>query len=298
MMPSTLHPRIRTTPAASPAVPRWADALLAHGETRVVDGCSLRRTQGLAMSSTVIESTLDLDGSTLRRAVANAYRRLFAALDASDARHVVRAWNFVPDILGTMDDGGDRYMSFNAGRYDAMIARFGNAALAASVPAATGIGHAGADLPIHLLACATPGEAVENPRQTPAYRYSPRYGPLPPCFARATHATLPIGPRLLVAGTAAIRGEATRFASDFDAQLHLTLENLRALLAADGGGDAIERFESLRAYVPPMADVDAVRRLLPDGILEIVPVSALCRADLLVEIEGVARTVNPSLESR
>ena len=31
---------------------------------------------------------------------------------------------------------------------------------------------------------------MENPRQTPSYRYSERYGPSPPCFARATLAAL------------------------------------------------------------------------------------------------------------
>ena len=32
---------------------------------------------------------------------------------------------------------------------------------------------------------------VENPRQIPAFRYSKRYGPIPPCFARATRIKTP-----------------------------------------------------------------------------------------------------------
>ena len=42
------------------------------------------------------------------------------------------------------------------------------------------------DLMIDALSAASPGIAVENPRQIPSYRYARRYGPRPPCFARAT----------------------------------------------------------------------------------------------------------------
>ena len=38
----------------------------------------------------------------------------------------------------------------------------------------------------HQTQNSAPGVAIENPRQTPSYHYSRRYGPRPPCFARAT----------------------------------------------------------------------------------------------------------------
>ena len=281
------HPLAHAQPAASLLVPAWVISLFAGAIEHRRAECDVQTIGGAWIASTTIAAAAGLSATQLRAAVGDAYARLF---DAIGAAHVVRAWNFVPDILAPMSDGGDRYMSFNAGRHDAFTARFGAAGLASSAPAATGVGHAGGALSIHVLATAAAGRSIDNPRQTPAHRYSPRFGPLPPCFARATRVVLPAGPRLLVAGTAAIRGEATRFANDFDAQLRLTIDNLLAVLPRDECDRAptLDRFESLRVYAPPMADLDAVERVLPRGVVEIEPVAALCRADLLIEIEGVA----------
>src|SRR5207245_413528 len=64
---------------------------------------------------------------------------------------------------------------------------FGSAeAIRRRVPAASGVGHGGEDLVLHALAVAEAGQAVDNPNQVPAYHYSTRYGPVPPCFAQAT----------------------------------------------------------------------------------------------------------------
>src|SRR5690606_27411235 len=97
--------------------------------------------------------------------------------------HPVRFWNFVPDITGSCEDALFRYMRFNDGRYSAMhpwMLRRGH-----SVPA-TAVGNpSGDDLVVHCLAQAEGGVPLENPRQTPAFEYSPRYVPRPPVFARA-----------------------------------------------------------------------------------------------------------------
>lgn len=283
---SARRPQTSPQPFASPiAPPPWALSLVDGGDVSVAYGCVVLSSLGVSLATTAVADALALDADSLRAVVADAYKRLFAAADARNTPHVVRAWNFVPDLLAPFGEAGDRYMSFNAGRHAAMVERFGDA-LPQQVPSASGVGHASRDLSIHLLALDVPGVAIENPRQTPAYRYSARYGAIPPCFARATRVALPAGERLLVAGTAAIRGETTRHVGDLAAQLAMTLDNLRAV--AGSSDDTLGRFESLRAYVPPMADADVVRRSLPAGA-EVVAVPALCRADLLVEIEGVAR---------
>lgn len=293
MTEQTHHPRSRPVPgtAALPDVPSWALASVgATARRTLASGCTLRVGDGAAIASTIVRAAASLDADALRVAVADAYGRLFAALDSTPAAAVVRVWNFVPGILAPLGDVGcDRYMSFNAGRHDAMARRYGDQ-LQRLVPAASAVGHDGTDLTIHALALPRPGVAIENPRQTPAYRYSARFGPLPPCFARATLAELPGGTRLLVSGTAAIRGEMTWHADDFAGQLALTLDNLRGVVASAGtmAADPLDRFESLRAYHPPTADLRAVRRSMTSLRVELVPVADLCRPDLLIEIEGVA----------
>ncbi len=139
---------------------------------------------------------------------------------------------------------------------------------------------------------------MENPRQVPAYKYSRRYGPRPPCFARATRLAQPIDGAwwLLVAGTASIRGELTVHVGDVDAQTVETLDNLDALLAAAEARRATSaaraRWRSLRVYVVRPDDLAVVRdrieaRYGPVPDIEFTQ-AELCRSDLLVEIEGIA----------
>ena len=247
-----------------------------------------RATRERSSDATLIQASIEhatrLDENALRAAVREAYR---GAFETAGERHVVRAWNVVPGICDPLGDG-ERYFAFNAGRHDAMAERFGDA-LPARAPAASGVGSAGDALTIALLATGEPGVAVENPRQVPACRYSARFGPLPPCFVRAMRATINGQSKLLVSGTASIVGEESR-AGDTAAQLAVTLDNLRAL--AD-----LSRFEHVRVYLPTstIADDglrDATRAAFGSADVEFVE-AALCRRELLVEIEGVADGSEP-----
>lgn len=235
----------------------------------------------------------DVDGLAPPRfedAARAAYAPLLAAQPGS--MRLIRVWNFVPAINQALAPQFDRYMNFNAGRRAAFAdARWADG----SYPASTGVGHAGRDLVVHGLFAPWPCEPVENPRQVPAWRYSRRYGPASPSFARAARIDRGGRTMVIVAGTASIVGEDSAHASSLDGQLDETLRNLRALLTAalgDGQVDPLAHLSSLRAYVPRSEDVGVVAgRLAGDGALracerEIV-CAPLCRRELLVEIEGV-----------
>jgi enamine deaminase RidA (YjgF/YER057c/UK114 family) len=163
------------------------------------------------------------------------------------------------------------------------------------VATASGIGYGGDDLVIHCLAAASPGTPVENPRQVPAYLYSRRFGPTPPCFARATVTELEGRRLLLVAGTASIRGEESVHIGDLEAQTQETLINLRSVIAKASGGDersALDLLREVRVYHPRLADGPALKDLSERAFLNVAEVELLradlCRSELLVEIEGVA----------
>lgn len=241
--------------------------------------------------SVVVRDAEALDPARFEAAARAAYAMLLDG-PAGSATWLVRAWNFVPAIDRALGPQLDRYMNFNAGRRAAFA---GHGWAEGTYPASTGVGHAGSDLVVHGLFAPWPCEPVENPRQVPAWRYSRRYGPASPTFARA--AVLDRGGRaiVLVAGTASVVGEDSAHRASLEGQIDETLRNLRALLAAalgDGACDPLARLSSLRAYVPRCADVDAVaERLATEHALhacdrEIV-CAPLCRRDLLVEIEGV-----------
>lgn len=259
---------------------------------------------GLFLASYCLSGALHLEESAFERACYQLYRHLADELAVRSARYPVRLWNFIPGILEPLGDLEHRYMVFNAGRFRALRDWLGADAMPSQVATASGVGHFGEDLWLHCLASDRPGQPVENPRQTPAYNYSAKYGPLPPCFARATRWTLDDEPPwLLVGGTASVRGEESCHEEDLRRQLDETLYNLAAVVRAGHGNvcpslspedvrDALRRYQELRIYIvePEMeaAITEKLRYVLPlETELEFVH-AELCRPELLVEIEGIA----------
>lgn len=251
--------------------------------------------EGFSVASVRIADARCLGRAELHEATSRAYRRIEAELRERGTSHPVRLWNYIPGIHQPMGDGLDRYMVFNAGRYEALSAWFGGKqTFDTRVASASGVGHRGRDLVIHCLASDRPGRAVDNPRQVAPYRYSHKYGPLPPCFARATVIEPDGGPLVLVGGTASIVGEASVHLDDLPGQTEETLTNLAVFAPLD-------RYRDLRVYYPDPARLDELRSLLEEafpgagsaGGIEWVRAD-LCRAELLVEIEGVA-ALDPAL---
>lgn len=213
---------------------------------------------------------------------ARLYARAYAETAADGYRHVLRTWNFIRDInAGTGD--AETYKRFCTGRARGLRGRSDH-------PAATAIGsHAPAPaLVVSLLASKTPGLPVENPRQVSAFRYPRRYGPTRPGFSRGL--VVPDAKLLLASGTASITGHETRWAGDPVAQIGECVTNLRALLETAGGVFG-RSAPVLRVYVRHADDYPAMREALAPQLPDDAAVSYLhgdiCRADLLVEIEGV-----------
>lgn len=228
-----------------------------------------------------------LDGHALERETARIYQALLAR--AAD-RHVVRIWNFVPAILADGGDGLNRYMRFNAGRHRAFTRHFGGTAqFDRLLPAASGVGHAGNDLMVFALLSQRAGTSIANPRQRAPHRYSREFGPLPPCFARATL----VGDLLLIGGTASVRDEHTVHHGDLNNQLRETFENLAALVhTAFPGENPADCFQALRVYHPRQSDRTIIQSAVRAQFARASQIdfvqADLCRDDLLVEIEGIA----------
>ena len=293
----------RATPSAPDWVGPWTDGHASlHTTHHHDDGLrtSVRVLHGPRFSHVTVRAhdVHHLPDLQLQHATTHAYRRVRQALEEGKALHPVRFWNFIPGIGDPAGAGLDRYMVFNAGRYAAFADWFHASdrnQLAPRIATATGVGHDGADLVMHCLGDRLPGLGVENPRQCAAYHYSQDYGPLPPCFARATlvqaddHTPRA---RVIVGGTASIVGEKSVHLGDVPAQTHETLDNIDALLHAAGAA-GLDDLHHVRIYHVHLQDRNTIRRLvnqrLPHLVDRLEMVHApLCRPDLDVEIEGLA----------
>ena len=293
----------RTLPAPLPfdlAAPEWVGELVSGGRRVLLPrewplSLVVTDAERFSLITARVARATELDDADFERCASGVYGALAEAIGSRRGRHPVRFWNHIPDIRRTGGEGLDRYMVFNAGRFAACARWFGSPdAFDRLLPTASAVGHRGTDLVVHVLAADQPGRAVENPRQVPSYRYSRRFGPRPPCFARATAVNWADdgAARILVGGTASIRGEESMHVGNLAAQGSETFENLDALVRAAGGA-GLAAFEALRVYYVHDADRTAIERMVSAafghlGGIEYVRAD-LCRPDLLVEIEGVAR---------
>jgi len=223
---------------------------------------------------------------------ARLYRELIATVRSAGYPHLLRIWNYFPDINGGAGDD-ERYRRFCVGRSQALA----EAGLQdACMCAATAIGSHDDRFRLFALAGREPGRAVENPRQVSAWDYPPLYGPRSPAFARATAIALDDErTALLISGTASVVGHASAHPGDVLAQTDEAVSNLSALLneaAAELSQPALARFgreAAARVYVRHAEDWSAVHERLRQHWPQL-PMAGfqgdICRRDLLMEIEA------------
>jgi len=274
----------------------------AHGERLLFGAIEIDETR---IDATGIDS-LGIDeagadsiasaGTAIAAAAAAGYIELGAFLANSGFPHVLRFWNYLAAITEGIDDA-ERYRQFCIGRARGLPWR-------SHYPAATAIGIPapastdGGKLQIYFLAATSPGTPIENPRQLSAYRYPRQYGPQPPTFARAMLAPKDAsshGAPLLISGTASVRGHASVHVDDVSGQLDETLVNLRAVLDAARElqptlPSALGAHSVLKAYLRDRSDTamieTALRTGLPVDTALLLLHADICRAELLIEIDG------------
>ncbi|MEM6456212.1 MAG: hypothetical protein AAF772_14035, partial [Acidobacteriota bacterium] len=162
---------------ASDTAPHRIDAAGAEGR---LTACAPSRDRPWGRVSAVLPDAAQLPAAQLRASVAALYGALHRSLAQLGTPEPVRIWNFIPTIHARygVDDARtaladapsghraailDRYRAFNLGRWDAFQRWLvpgredDRAALARRVPTATGVGHAGRDLVIHILGAVRAG---------------------------------------------------------------------------------------------------------------------------------------------
>jgi chorismate lyase / 3-hydroxybenzoate synthase len=253
-----------------------------------------RHSENLLFGSlTIAEHAIEArsEAGALLRATEIAYQEIFDVLEETDHRHLIRIWNYLPDI-NAQAGGEERYRHFNSARQTAF--RKSGRATMGTVPAASALGSpTGSPISIYFLASRRPPKMIENPRQTSAYHYPPKFGKHSPIFSRAC--IWGESARLFVSGTASIVGHETIHRGDAVAQTRETLVNIGALLEEANRVVGAERYSldglKLKVYVRNPSDLAAIEATLAQLLRPAAGIVYLqadvCREDLLVEIEAV-----------
>jgi enamine deaminase RidA (YjgF/YER057c/UK114 family) len=269
---------------------------LAHGSAqrgRVHYRCSENVLFGCLNLNEEVDANDPRQG--LLRGTEIAYEEIFAVLDATQHRHLIRIWNYVPAI-NIAAGGEERYRLFNSARQAAF--RQSGRAIMGSVPAACALGSPpGSPICIYFLAAHRPPKVLENPRQTSAYHYPPQFGRHSPTFSRACISSDSPQANLFISGTASIVGHETLHAGDAAAQTLETLANIHALLAEANRAAGAARYSmetlKLKVYLRHPSDLGAIQAVLSRELPGASPLylqADICREDLLVEIEAVGES--------
>ena len=278
-------------------VPPWVASLvssMAVEPDTQADGIQVTQYAGphAGLRTVVIPGAIDLDDQSFMKCAQQGYVAILSGIDPST---IARIWNFIPGINDNAGVDRDRYMMFNAGRYRAFKDCIGESE---RFPVASGVGHAGGDLVIHLLHGASHVNGVGNPRQCPPHKYSDRYGELPPAFSRAGFALIGDAPWFLLSGTASVVGEDSSHLGDAVAQLAETIDNIKHVLdeaqASTTQQLCLGKATDWLVYSTFPGNDEGIRTALcetfdasPENI--IVRRQPLCREELLVEIECASR---------
>ena len=230
--------------------------------------------------------------NTLTSTATAAYAQIFATLEASGYRQLVRVWNYVAGI-NEPADAGERYWLFNSARHESFVAF--KRPIHEAAPAASALGTpSGCPLVIYFLAHRSVAQMLENPRQISAYQYPAKHGPCSPTFSRAA-LLAEGGGTLMISGTASIRGHETVHVNDVTAQTAETMDNIGALISTANHLSAGPRFSiqalAYKVYLRHAASLPKVTSALRALVGPTAPIAFLsadvCRRELLVEIEAV-----------
>src|SRR4051794_29376560 len=98
-----------------PLPPSWVERLVGErqAECRPAGDSEVRLTcrvgEVFSLVSAVLDRPPDRDARAFAEAAASVYRSIALEIRRHPRQHVVRIWNFVPDIQGPIAGAGDRY---------------------------------------------------------------------------------------------------------------------------------------------------------------------------------------------
>ena len=249
----------------------------------------------------------DISTKSIAEQSADVFALAKRVLDAEGfpVSSIVRQWNYIEQITA-VENGRQHYQDFN----DARTAFYSATNWTNGYPAATGIGMTHGGVLIDIDAARLAGEGcfvvpLDNRLQVAAHQYSDDVlvseegeEKTTPKFERGKCLNFGNTGLIYISGTAAIRGQESMKGADLSEQLYATMENIAYLISLDNvtSSGVVCRYqpkvEMLRIYLKEMSAVREAKELMEAFRLNIPVVylwSDICRDELLIEIEGLAK---------
>lgn len=230
---------------------------------------------------------------TIEHATQVAYTEIFEQIKAHGYPHLIRTWNFFPDIHIDRDHTNN-YKLFCSGRAHAYAQ---DETLSSPYPAATVIGTQQSGLFIYYIASKHAGIGIENSQQVSAFEYPSNYSIDPPLFSRALLHKTAHQEILYISGTASITGHQTQHRGDVGKQLALCISNIEHLLITASRDHQFPTTtfctcNQIKVYLNDPSHLPVIEPLLQERVKQGAKIyyfhGDMCRDDLLVEIEALA----------
>ena len=242
------------------------------------------KSENYLFGSTIIDMNESYKNNKTK--IINAYNNLFE-IAKLEKMEIVKIWHFIPELLSKYNNDKTNYSLLCESRETVYKDYFNNF----NFPAATAIGIKGKKILIYFFAGKfSKYKVIENKRQVSSYLYPQQIFKEKPMFSRAVsfdNVKSGVG-KILISGTASIKGYESMHSLNLKEQLNEALKNYGTLISLNNNSSNISRI-----YITNINDED---KLWIQQKLEkvfgtdhfIIVKGDICRKELIIEVEGVS----------
>ena len=211
----------------------------------------------------------------------------FFKISNENGMRIVKIWHYLPELLKAYPDKKTNYSLLCESREEIYRNFYKNS----DYPAATVIGIEGNKILIYFLAasCET-YEVIENERQVSSYNYPQNIFSEKPMFSRAVSFSFKdnIQKKIMISGTASIKGYESVHESDVAKQLDEALKNYKTFAKLESNPSNICRVYLTKYQTENLSMVAKKLENFFGTSQYILLQGDICRSELLIEIEGVS----------
>ena len=218
----------------------------------------------------------------IQKSYSNFYR-----IANENKMQIVKIWHYIPELLKIYDHKKTNYSLLCESREIIYKEYYKNQCY----PAATVIGIEGNKILIYFIAanCDT-YRTIENKRQVSSYNYPQNKFSEKPMFSRAVEFSISSFDRnkIIISGTASIRGYKSMYSENIFNQLEEALKNYKNFLDIDDNPSNICRIYMSKKEKDNFQLINTKLENYFGKNKFILLYGDICRAELLIEIEGVS----------